>query len=258
MKTATRNQKAEDRKQRSEVRGHRSVSAPRAFSLIELLVVISVIVVLASLTFPVMQAVTRAQTLTRAQAELTQIETAIETYKTKLGYYPPDNKGWYSTNQLYYELMGTTLTTIGGQPAYQTLDGSATILNANTPAAFQAAFGPSTQVTGIMNTSKPGAGDDAPNAVKFLVSLKPAQFMAVTSPVKSTVLGVAMGGPIVFTGANGAQIVPYCYNSSTPQHNPRSFDLWVDITAGGKTNRVSNWSTKPSIVYYTSPANSPP
>ena len=79
-----------------------------------------------------MQSVTRAQTLKRAQAELTQIETAIETYKTKLGYYPPGNGGYYSTNQLYYELMGTTLTTIAGQPAYQTLDGSATI--PNTPA----------------------------------------------------------------------------------------------------------------------------
>ena len=261
MKTATRRQKAEDRGQRTEDRGRRSGAAnnasafpdarfargaAEAFSLIELLVVIGVIVLLASLSFPVMRSVTRAQTLKRAQAELTQIETAIETYKTKLGFYPPDNGGYYSTNQLYYELMGTTLTTIGGQPAYQTLDGSASILS--TPAAFHAAFGPTTQVTGFMNTSKPGAGDDTPNAVKFLTGLKAAQFLAATSPVTSTVLGVSMSGPITFTGPNNGEIVPYCYNSSGPQHNPKSFDLWLDITVGGKTNRISNWSARPIII----------
>jgi type II secretory pathway pseudopilin PulG len=264
MKTATRRQKTEVRGQRSEVRGRRSVSDGRssafpdsrfargaagAFSLIELLVVIGVIVILAALSFPVMSAVTRAQTLKRAQAELTQIETAIETYKTKLGFYPPDNGGYYSTNQLYYELMGTTVTlNTSGQPvSYQTLDGSASILS--TPAAFQAAFGLNTKVAGFMNSSKPGAGDAAPNAVKFLTGLKAAQLLAVTSPVKSTVLGVSMGGPTVFTGANNGEIAPYCYNSSSPQHNPRSFDLWVDLVVGGKTNRVSNWSARPIIVY---------
>ena len=69
----------------------------------------------------------------RARAELAQIETAIEAYKTKLGFYPPDNPlsppNW-TINQLYYELLGTTIT-IGGQPGYQTLDGSARI--ADTP-----------------------------------------------------------------------------------------------------------------------------
>jgi hypothetical protein len=189
---------------------------------------------------------------------LAQIESAIEAYKTKLGFYPPANPltppDW-TKNQLYYELLGTTLTTINGQPTFQTLDGSAQLLN--TTAAFQAAFGASTKVTRFMNCAKPGAGDDAPNAVKFLVGLKPAQFLAVNNPVTSTVLGSSLGGAPVFT-RTPQEIVPYGYNSSNPQHNPKSFDLWVDVDVGGKTNRISNWSDKPIIVYWTSPANAYP
>jgi len=221
-------------------------------------VVIGVIVVLAALTFPVMNAIRRQQTLHRARVELTHIETAIEAYKAKLGFYPPDNPltppDW-TKNQLYYELLGTTLTTIAGQPTFQTLDGSAQV--GNTTASFQAAFGATTQVTRFMNCAKAGAGDDAPNAVKFLVGLKPAQFLAVNNPVTSTVLGLSISGAPVFTRAL-EEIVPYGYNSSSPQHNPKSFDLWVDVLAGGKTNRVSNWSEKPIVVYWTSPANAYP
>src|ERR1035441_8954511 len=107
MRTAEdRGQRTEGRGQRAENRGQRSLSnssaptghaarfgrhAPAAFTLIELLVVIGVIVLLAALSFPAMQAVQRAQAVARARAELSQLETAIETYKTKLGFYPPDN-----------------------------------------------------------------------------------------------------------------------------------------------------------------------
>jgi len=226
-----------------------------AFSLIELLVVIGVIVLLAGMSFPAMTAIKIAQARSRARAELTHIETAIETYKTKLGFYPPDNAPNWTANQLYYELMGTRLTTIGGQQAYQTLDGSAQIATSAFPAAF-----PGGKVTGFMNTSKAGAGDDAPIAVMFLTGLKAAQFLAATSPVTSTVLGVSMAGSPLFTGPNNGEIVAYGYNSSDLQrlHNPKTFDLWVDIIAGGKTNRISNWSTRPIFVYYTSLATSYP
>jgi prepilin-type N-terminal cleavage/methylation domain-containing protein len=237
--------------------------ASRAFSLIELLVVIGVIVILAAMTFPAINAVKRAQAIHRAQAELSLIESAIEAYHTKLGFYPPDNPliptpgttNW-CINQLYYELLGTTKNDNG---IFQTLDGSAQIAATQ----FKAAFSASTKVAGFMNCSRPGAGDDTPNAVKFLSGLRPAQFLPVTmagsTPVKCTVLGVSMGGPPVFTftGPTG-EIVPYGYNSSNPQHNPKSFDLWVDIVVGDKTNRISNWSAKPIIVYYPSIANSYP
>jgi len=200
----------------------------RGFTLIELLVVIGVIVMLAGMSFPALVAVKTAQARTRARAELAQIETAIENYKTKLGFYPPDNSGSdWTAHQIYYELMGTTVT----NGVYKTLDGSAST------------------TTSIMNCAKGGAGDDAPNAVKFLTGLKNGQFLAVSST--RTVLGVSMQGAHPLAGANNAEIVPYGYNSSSPAHNPKSFDLWVDIIAGGKTNRISNWSSRPIIVSTT-------
>jgi len=267
MKTATRVQVAEDRNQRSEVRGQRSGwsstssirNGARAFSLIELLVVIGVIVLLAGLTLPVMQGVSAAQAKHRARVELGAIETAIMNYKTKLGYYPPDNPlnpaDWY-INQLYYELLGTT-ETVGptGQPvSYQTLDGSASLAVGN----FQAAFYSGTGVTGFMNCSKAGADDNVAKAVKFLERLRPDRFLEVKSLPQCTVLGVSMAGSPVFTGRVNGEIVPYGYNMSSPQHNPGSFDLWVDIIVGGKTNRISNWSAKPIIVYYNTLANAYP
>jgi hypothetical protein len=65
--------------------------------------------------------------------------------------------------------------------------------------------------------------------------------------VAGTVLGLPMSGAPVFSGQAGV-IVPYSYNSSSPEHNPKSFDLWIDVLAGGKLHRVSNWSEKPIVI----------
>ena len=75
----------------------------------------------------------------------------------------------------------------------------------------------------------------------------PAQFLAVNNPLTSTVLGVSMSGAPMFNGLAG-EIVPYGYNSSRPEHNPKSFDLWIDRLPGGKLHRVSNWSEKPTSI----------
>ena len=75
----------------------------------------------------------------RARSEMTQIETAIERYKDKLGYYPPDNpppSGNWAMNQLYYELLGTTNIGTAAAPVYTTLDGSARIKASDFSTAF--------------------------------------------------------------------------------------------------------------------------
>jgi len=62
---------------------------PPAFTLIELLVVIAVISILASMMFPIGKALNRIKMKGRALAEMTQIETAIQSYKAKLGTFLP-------------------------------------------------------------------------------------------------------------------------------------------------------------------------
>jgi type II secretory pathway pseudopilin PulG len=212
-----------------------------AFSLIELLVVIGVIVVLAGMTFPVVNAVKRAQAIHRAKAELAKVELAIQAYKEKLGFYPPDNPPNWTQNQLYYELLGTTATMAGSAVnSYKTIDGSAQI----PVAQFNVAF-PGGKVVGFLNSAKVGSGDEAAGAVAFLKNLKPAQFLVLSRAGNPTVLGVSMSGATVEQGLNSGEITPYGYCSSSPRYNTKSFDLWVDIITAGKITRICNWSDKP-------------
>ena len=60
-----------------------------AFTLIELLTVIAVIAVIAALILPVGGAVRRQAFIHNAQAQMSQLETAIERYKSAYGFYPP-------------------------------------------------------------------------------------------------------------------------------------------------------------------------
>ena len=227
-----------------------TLHAPRsspAFTLIELLVVIAVIALLAALTFPAVQGVKASAIRTRAKGELTQMETALERFYQKLGYYPPDNPPNWARNQLYYELLGTTNVGTLAAPVYATLDGSARI----TAADLTLAFGPN--VTGFVNCSRPGRSDDAPGATAFVNNLKPSQFMVITNgdpPTSCSVLGSGIDGwpTMVYTDSRGAKLNPWRYNSSNPQHNPKSFDLWIDVAVGSKTNRICNWSDKPLVV----------
>ncbi len=99
-------------------------------------------------------------------------------------------------------------------------------------------------------------GDEAPDATPFLHGLRAGQFLAITNGDGSstnicTVLGANLDSPpsaLVYQNASGLKLNPWRYNSSSPQHNPKSFDLWIDLAIGAKTNRISNWSDKPLVV----------
>ena len=219
-----------------------------AFTLIELIIVVAIMATLASLTFPILGAVKRNMIRTRTQGGLTQLETVIEAYKDKFGHYPPDNGGYYSTNQLYYELMGTTNTVPGPGGYFMTLDGGTKFVTGNFPSIFP-------NVSGFINCSQPGNGDEAPTGQTFLRDLKANQFLSVelnSNPnLVYTALGTVLEGPdpYMLSNPSGSQkINPWRYNSSNPVHNPKSFDLWIDVLIAGKTNRICNWSAEPLLV----------
>jgi prepilin-type N-terminal cleavage/methylation domain-containing protein len=215
-----------------------------AFTLIELLIVISIMALLAALIFPAVGAVTKLKIRKRAAGELIQVQTAIEAYKAKFGYYPPDNPGNPATNQLYYELLGTSYNS----QTYTVLDGSAQI-GGTSGISFSGAFGPTTAITGFMNCTRAAGGDDTVRAQNFFrTGLKAGQFLAATAPITCSVLGSSLAGPVMYNDAGGRQINPWRYNSSSPTNNPGSFDLWIDVAVGSQTNRICNWSTVPLIV----------
>ena len=226
---------------------------PFAFTLIELLTVISIIGVLAALLFPVMKGVKRQQFIRNAQAEMAQLETAIERYKAAYGFYPPDNPGYPLVNQLYFELLGTTVITNSGVLTYQSLDDPTIQLPL---ASLNSVFG--SGVSGFMNCSKPGSAEDAPPAQSFLTGLKSSgvaiytnNFPANNYPIKLII--TAVGGPdttYLPLGAGALGINPWRYNSSSPTNNPGAYDLWVQLVISGKTNLICNWNKQ---VQYNSP-----
>jgi len=194
------------------------------FTLIEMLVVIAIIGVLSALLLNLLPRAANMKVRTRVKAELAQLETAIEAYKEKRGHYPPDHPGLPSTNSLYYELVGTALNNASsGNPSYTTLSGDNSILTTDVMAAFG--------VPGFINAN--ATADDAKNFHPVLkVGQQTTEIQINGHQVK--LLSVACKGP------NGDFCV-WNYNSSTPVHNPNSFDLWVDVLLSGKTNTFGNW-----------------
>jgi prepilin-type N-terminal cleavage/methylation domain-containing protein len=74
-----------------------------AFSLIELLVVITVIAILAAISLMTLGYVNRKSALSRTQAEIATLAAAIDSFKLDYGSYP-------ASNSLYNELTGTSAT----------------------------------------------------------------------------------------------------------------------------------------------------
>lgn len=221
------------------------------FTLVELLVVISVIGVLAALLMTVLNSGTKHSILQRAQSERDQIETAIQRYHESYGFYPPSNANASSanlspalTNQLYYELEGTTASVGSVGTNFTTLDNDSTIASPTIAGAFG--------VAGFMNYTK-GNGEDIRNAENFLTGLKSSQIATLTvggQPV-NILTTAAVGDPTYqpISGAkteNGQNANPWLY-LYPGIHNPGSYDLWLKIMVGGKTNLISNWTTAVQI-----------
>jgi prepilin-type N-terminal cleavage/methylation domain-containing protein len=224
----------------------------RAFTLIELLVVITIIAILAAFTVPVLSSVKRRQYISHTQAELGQLTAAIDSYKAAYGFYPPGNPNYPAVRNdamfspLFFELLGTT----NNNGTYQTLDGSASILaSALTVPPANSPLG----VGGFVNCSKLGAGEDAAAARNFLPGLNPNRYgLNITNnppdPVNPVVLLLgSVGGPdSTYQPLGASGLNPWRY-VSPGVNNPASYDLWIQLVIGGRTNLVCNWSKEVQI-----------
>ncbi len=216
-----------------------------AFSLIELLVVIAIIAVIAAILLPVGNRLMLHSRIQTAQSEMSQVETAIDAYHAKFGFYPPCN-GYTNlmaalTNQLYYELVGTTTNFVNGVTNFVSLDQSSTLPAATVQEYFN--------VGGIMNCTK-GVGEDAVKAQTFAGGLKPGQVATNIDGVYVLTTSAASDGiyqPMKgYTTLSGRTANPWRY-LYPGINNPNSYDLWIQMFVGGKTNLICNWKDTPQI-----------
>jgi hypothetical protein len=125
---------------------------------------------------------------------------------------------------------------------YQTLDGSASIPQAT----YASTFG-----GGLVNCTK-GSGEDAAKAKNFLSGLKQNRIGTYTGGGgTANILITSVGGPdqgyLTLLGTAGYSGNPFRY-TYPGTNNPNSYDLWIDLSISGKTNRLSNWSGQVQIL----------
>jgi prepilin-type N-terminal cleavage/methylation domain-containing protein len=236
-----------DPRKRQPTRAVIARRAPPGFTLIELLVVISIIGILASLVVGLAGMAGRKSKESRVRAELNVLITLLEDYRSKMGYYPPDNVVNAATravnpviNQLFYELSGTVVTNGGaGGGAFQTPAKDERIDAATVHSVFNR--------DGFDNAAM------TIGEVRYRAKFKKSQYAEISNQPDVEVLVVPVEWPkndARFPSPVPAKpgLNPWRYVSSNPTNNPGRFDLWAEYILGGKTNIISNWSSETIVL----------
>jgi prepilin-type N-terminal cleavage/methylation domain-containing protein len=193
-----------------------------AFTLVELLVVIGIMALLATLVASLATGAGKKKVRARATGLIAELSTAIDGYKDKMGFYPPHPKD-YKRPPLYYCLKGTQR-----------------ILNDPSDPAnvkeFKPVEGKGLDPTTIKNVFDLGGFVNfVPEGQKpkdFYPNLKESN-VAEENGVKYIV--------IPYKGPNG-EFNPVFYDaSSDKRHNRDSYDIWVEVTIGRETAVIGNW-----------------
>ena len=179
----------------------------------------------------------------RAISERDQLVTAIDAYHAKYGFYPPSSQatGNPLLNQLYYELIGTTMTNYQSGPAFAALDGSSEI-NTNT---IVTSFG----VSAFMNCKRDADAENSIPAQTFLPGLKAGEIasngavMFIVTAANSDLTYKPMPGVYSLAGRPANPWRYVCPGTN----NPNSYDLWVQVFVGNHSNLVCNWAKQPQI-----------
>ncbi len=238
-----------------------------AFTLIELLVVISIIGLLAGMVVGLAPIATTKLKESAVRAELQQLITLIEAYKTKYGVYPPDGVR-------RVDVPGEGLQTLSNpalSPLFYELSG-VYITNATSPSGFFVARADGDDSDGIRSPELQSwfGRDGILNARTyelrnrlFISDFKETQYAEVfrnrTDPGHVDLEVLAVGYSTDASGKRGGGFAwpanrndhpvpsnrglnPWRYVSTNPTNNPGSFDLWAEIPVGASGVKIiGNW-----------------
>jgi prepilin-type N-terminal cleavage/methylation domain-containing protein len=182
----------------AEIRGR------RGFTLVELLAVIAVIAVLAALIIGVFPMVNQSKVRSRAKAEMAMLTSMIETYKSKKGFYPIDNRK---------DIV------IPGNP-------EVTFPNLPTTLYYEL----TSEAPADPNIFIANSGAEAKN---FARSLKESQYRTLEG---TKLFGIPTKGP------DGDYSYWRYDSSSTNRHHQEGFDLWIDVFIKGEKHTFKNWN----------------
>ena len=225
--------------------------ALRAFTLIELLMTISIIAVLAGLLVGLAPVAGARMKEARVRAELERLTTAIESYRTKYGVYPPDHVVGYLPSghpvvnplihPLFYELSGVMVVNQRNDGYFVPLGDSDAVGRRLLPGQLTSVFGPFRD--GFVNAA-------TSNNVRrlFRYPFKDDQFARLSdnpdieilvAPIPWPVGDNRFPSPIDLPGRR--HLNPWRYVSSSPTNNPGRFDLWCEYVVRGERRVIGNW-----------------
>jgi prepilin-type N-terminal cleavage/methylation domain-containing protein len=224
----------------------------RAFSLIELLAVISVMGLLAGMLVGLAPQATARIKESRTRAELERLITAIETYKSKFGVYPPDNVIGQASdgtpivdpviNPLFYELTGSLVVRQGSGGYFVPLGDADQVQARLNPTDLENIFHRDGFVNAaVSNNLRRLYRHDFKDTQRAQIKASP-DIELLVAPVAWPANDAKFPSPLNQTAfPNTQRVNPWRYVSSNPTNNPASFDLWAEVIIRGQRRIIGNW-----------------
>lgn len=215
----------------------------RRLTALEAIIIIAVVAILGVLGYLGYQFTTAKLLEARVDAALPKVRdairdergklvSAIEAYHAHFGAYPPDHVFRRQppvvdpvTNTLFYELAGVLYNPTNKMYQVDGLEG-----------AEEKYVKDFFQVDGFKNCAQ------TPDKITRFLKIDPLPARQLHDDPDVFAVGFQVPSDGIPTDVFWEfQVSPWRYVSSSPTNNPGKFDLWIDLSARGRTFMIGNW-----------------